>query len=252
MEAYNKRADEKQTAIRQSNAPREETAYTIDLVELFFRLLERWKLILLFAVIGAIVSCGYTVIFLKPQYEATSVIYVLNNGDSVINMSDLQIGAALTSDYVKVFDIWEVHEQVLTELNLQYSYKQIADMLEVTNPSSTRMLYITVTSGSAQEAADIANAYADIGSRYIAENMGTTKPSIMSKALVPSSPVSPSKTKNTVIGAFLGCLLACGIVTMSYTLDDKIKSGDDITKYTGLVNLASVPINSLQRGASNK
>ena len=226
----------------------QEAVTSIDLVELFFRLLAGWKVILALVIIGGGLGYAYTTYKLKPQYSATSTIYVLSNKESVINMSDLQLGSALTGDYIKVFSMWEVHEQVISKLNLPYSYSQMESMLSVTNVSNTRMLDIKITCYSAQEAADIANAYAEIGSQYISENMSMDKPSIMSVALVPSSPIGPSKTKNTMIGAILGGMIACGIYLVLYLLDDKIKTAEDVAKYTGLVNLASIPAARSQKG----
>ena len=71
----------------------------IDLLELFFRLIESWKIICATAIAGAIVMGVVIFFFITPQYEATSKLYILNSNDSAINLSDLQIGAYLTKDY---------------------------------------------------------------------------------------------------------------------------------------------------------
>ena len=157
-------------------------------------------------------------------------------------MSDLQIGTALTSDYIKVFQMWEVHEAVISNLNLPYSYSQMKNMLSVVNASDTRMLDITVTSPSPTEAAAIANEYAEVASQYIADTMATDKPNIMSTALVPSNPVSPNKTRNIMLGFLLGGILAAGIITVRMLINDTYKTSEDIRRYTGLVTLAVIPV----------
>lgn len=214
----------------------------IDLIELFYRLLEKAKYIVLATLICALAAGIISVFLLTPIYESTAKIYVLNSNDSAVNLSDLQIGTYLTSDYQEVFKTWEVHERVLEKLGLEYSYKQLSEMLTITNPNNTRILYITVKSPDPQEAALIANAYADVVREYIAEKMATEKPNILSKALEPTLPVSPNKTRNVLLGAILGALLACAIITVQFILDDKIKSTDDIMKYAGMPTLAVVPI----------
>lgn len=83
----------------------------IDLLELFMGLLAHWKLIASAAVVGAVLAALYTFFLVTPMYKATATIYVVNRNDSVINMADIQIGSALTSDYIKVFEMWEVHEK---------------------------------------------------------------------------------------------------------------------------------------------
>ena len=214
----------------------------IDLMELVYRLLASWKLIVCLALVLAIASGVYTVFFVTPMYEATSTIYVLNRSDSAINFSDLQLGTALTQDYIKVFKMWEVHEQVISNLNLPYSYSEIRSMLTITNDTDTRMLDITISSSNPEETAAIANEYAKVASQYIAETMVTDKPSIMSVALVPENPVSPNKTRNIMLGFILGAFLACGYVTIGLLFDDKYKTAEDIRRYTGLTTLAVVPM----------
>ena len=232
-------------------APQSDAA-TIDLVELMYRLLASWKLILCLALVFAIGAGVYTIYFVTPMYQATSTIYVLSRKDSAINMSDLQIGSALTSDYIKVFQMWEVHEEVISNLNLSYSYSQIQKHLSVVNDSDTRMLDITFTSASPEEAANVANEYAKVASEFIADTMSTEKPNIMSVALVPTNPSSPNKTKNIMIGFILGCMLGAGIVTLRMLINDTYKTADDIRKYTGLPTLAIVPVESSEENKKNK
>ena len=215
---------------------------TIDLAELVYRLISGWKLIVCLALVFALAVGVYTVYFVTPMYEATATIYVLNRSDSAINMSDLHIGTALTSDYIKVFKMWEVHEDVISNLGLPYTYSQMKSSLSVTNESNTRMLDITFKSSSAEEAAAVANEYAKVASQYIADTMSTDKPNIMSVALVPANPVSPNKTRNVLLGFLLGMVLACGIITVRMLMDDKYKTAEDIRRYTGLTTLAVVPI----------
>lgn len=228
-----------------------ENAETIDLVELMYRLLGSWKLLLCLALAFAIAAGVYTSFFVTPMYQATSTIYVLSRRDSAINMSDLQIGTALTSDYIKVFKMWEVHEEVISNLHLPYSYKQMQKMLSIVNDSGTRMLDISFTSASAEEAAAVANEYAKVASQYIADTMSTDKPNIMSVALVPSNPVSPNKTKNIMLGFMLGLILGAGIVVLQMLTNDTYKTAEDIRKYTGLVTLAVVPIENENDGRKN-
>ncbi len=217
----------------------------IDLVELAYRLFAKWKLIVCLSLICAILMGVYAYILATPMYEATSIIYVLNRSDSAINIADLQIGAALTSDYIKVFKMWEVHEEVISNLNLPYTYKQMQNMLSLTNDSNTRMLDITFTSPDPEEAAAVANEYAKVASRYIADTMQTEEPSIMSIARVPVNPVSPRKVRNILFGGIVGGVAACAYVTIAFILDDKYKTAEDIRKYTGLITLAAIPAEQL-------
>ena len=218
---------------------------TIDLLELFMGLLAHWKLIAATAVVGTVLTALCTFFLITPMYKATATIYVVSRNDSVLNFSDLQVGSELTSDYIKVFEMWEVHEQVISNLDLNYTYTNMASMLSVTNTSDTRMLDITVTNPDPEEAAAIANEYADVGAKYISEKMKTDEPTLMSSARVPENPFSPNKAKNILLGFVVGFVLACAVVVLRTMLDDTYKSADDIRKYTGMVVLASIPLASI-------
>jgi capsular polysaccharide biosynthesis protein len=210
-------------------------------VELLFHLLDRFRFILLFAVLGALLSAVFTSFFITPIYEATSKLYLLSSGDSAVNLSDLQIGTYLASDYIEVFKTWEVNEMVISDLGLDYTYKKLQSMLTIENPNDTRILYITVRSPNPQEAASIANDYATVAIKYIANTMSTEEPNIMSVALVPTNPSSPNRTMNIIMGFLLGLMVSAAWVAVRFIMDDKIKSVDDIRKYSNLPILAVVP-----------
>ena len=213
---------------------------TIDLLELFMGLLAHWTLIAATAVVGAVLMALYTFFLVTPMYKATATIYVVSRNDSVLNFSDLQVGSELTSDYIKVFEMWEVHEKVISNLDLDYTYTDMTSMLSVT--SDTRMLDITVTNPDPEEAAAIANEYADVGAKYISEKMKTDEPTLMSSARVPENPFSPNKSKNILLGFVVGFVLASAVVVLRTMLDDTYKTAEDIRKYAGLVVLASIPL----------
>ena len=213
----------------------------IDLLELALRLVEKMQFIIAIALVGALAMGIYSFFIATPIYESTSKLYVVNSGDSAINLSDLQIGNYLASDYKEVFNIWEVQEMVLQNLNLDYSYNTLKSMISVANKSNTRILDITAESNSAQEAMDLANEFAKVGSEYIAEMMETEKPNILSVALKPTSPVSPKKKQNVLLGFLGGAFVMCAYVFVQYLLDDKVKNPEDIRNTIGLAVLATVP-----------
>ncbi len=80
--------------------------------------------------------------------------------------------------------------------------------------------------------------------------MATEEPNILSVALAPTSPISPNKTRNIMLGFALGAILAIGFITVRFMMDDKIKTADDIAKYADLPTLAIVPV--LNASTANK
>ena len=116
-----------------------------------------WKIVGA-TVLGAIIAFAVTFFFITPQYKATSKIYVVSaSSNSVVNLSDLQIGASLAKDYEELLLVRPLLEDLIDTLDLDYTTGQVANMISINNPANTRILEITVTSTDPRMAADIAN-----------------------------------------------------------------------------------------------
>ena len=230
--------DRKQPSVGQSE---ESVDGEVDLIELLYRLIEKWKIIVLACLFGALIAAVCTFYFITPMYTATSKLYVVNAKDSAINLSDLQIGNYLASDYTEVFSNWHVHEMVLQRLGLDYTYSQLAEMVSVENPKDTRILYVNVVSDDPQEAKDMADTYAQVAREFIAVKMDTEQPNIFEEALLPSRPSSPNKSKNIIMGFMIGLVLSCSVIIAQFLMDDRLRSADDIEKYVQLPTLGVMP-----------
>ena len=230
--------DRKQPLVGQSE---ESVDGEVDLVELLYRLIEKWKIIVLACLFGALIAAVCTFYFITPMYTATSKLYVVNAKDSAINLSDLQIGNYLASDYTEVFSNWHVHEMVLQRLGLDYPYSQLAEMVSVENPKDTRILYVNVVSDDPQEAKDMADTYAQVAREFIAVKMDTEQPNIFEEALLPSRPSSPNKSRNIIMGFMIGLILSCSVIIAQFLMDDRLRSADDIEKYVQLPTLGVMP-----------
>ena len=215
-------------AISQHQVEQEET--TIDLAELFYRLLDKAKFIIVAALLGAIIAFCVTKFFMTPMYQAS----------------------AKASDYVQVFDNWHVHEMVKRRLNLDYTYAQMGKMISVENPTNTRILKVTVQSDDPQEAADMALTYVQVAREFIAAKMDMDMPTIFEEPQLPTRPYSPSTMKNTVLGFLLGLLLMCGIVVVQFLADDRVRNADKLEKQLGLATIGMMPVQSYDLSREHK
>ena len=213
---------------------------TIDLIGLFFYILEKFWIVLVCAVIGALLM-GMLFGSSAVTYSATAKLYIVNPNSTGVNIADLQLGTVLTLDYQEVFKTWEVHEMVIDELDLPYTYNQMQSMLTITNPEDTRILYITVDSTDAQLAADIANAYAKAAKTFIINTMKGEEPSDFSIALEPSVGYGVSRNSRIIMGFLVGSVLAVGVLALLFVLDNRPRSPEAIQQYGGIPTLAVFP-----------
>ena len=216
----------------------------IDLVALFYRLLEKIHWIILAALIGAVAIGAYDYTLVKPVYQATSKIYIVGS-DTAISLSDLQIGTNLAADYQEVFKNWHVHELVASRLDLDKTYSQLSANLSISNPASTHVIYVSYKSPDPAEAKLVADTYAQVAREFIAAKMDMREPNIFEEARLPDRPISPQKTRDVVIGFLLGGLLAVAIITILFLGDDRIRTTEDIQKVGNLPTLGMIPVQDL-------
>lgn len=211
----------------------------IDWISLVFRLLENVHWILLTAFVFAIAVGVYEKTSVTPIYQATSKIYIAGS-ESTISLADLQLSTSLAVDYQETFKIWHVHEMVDERLGLDYDYSKLAGMISVNNPAGSHFLYINIQSPDPDEAKLLADTYADVVQDFIANKMELRRPQVLEKAQRPYRPVFPN-IRSAVIKAFIaGLLVASAVIALIFLLDDKIRTGDDVEKATGLATLGEV------------
>ena len=223
----------------------EEDEDEIDLAGLFYRFLEKIHWIILLALVGAVIAGVLVFRVITPIYQATAKIYIVGS-DTAISLSDLQIGSNLAADYQEVFKNWHVHELVDRRLNLDYPYSKLANMITITNPSNTHVLYVSVKSPDPEEAKIIADTYAQVAREFIAARMDMREPNIFEEAKLPDKPVSPSKTRDIVIGFILGALIAMVIIAIKFFSDDRIFTSEDINKVGNIATLGLVPLQDFE------
>ena len=72
----------------------------IDLAELIHLLLRNWWMILSVAMLCFSIALGITEFAITPQYQSQAMLYVLTKTTSVTSVADLQIGTAITEDFM--------------------------------------------------------------------------------------------------------------------------------------------------------
>lgn len=214
----------------------------IDLYELACILLDHVHTIILCFLLGAVLLNAVAYFGIHPTYESTAKMYIVSaSKDSVVDLTDLNIGTSLTQDYEELILSYPVLNKVVKQMHLNMETDDLAEMIAISNPEDTRVLYITVTSTDPKESMDIANEVMEAAIDYLPKTMNTDKPNVAQKARMPEKKVNPSYGKYTTIGALLGTLLCCGYFTLQYVMDDTLHTQEDVEQYFGIVPLTSIP-----------
>ena len=193
------------------------------------------------AVLGTGAAGTYSYYLLTPQYISEAKIYVLSKETTLTSLADLQMGTQLTQDYKELIGSRPVMQEVINTLNLDITYRQLAEKLKLENPKDTRILYLTVTDPNPYMAKAIVDEIANAASDYIGEIMEMTPPKLIEDGMVATVQTSPNVKKNAAVGGLVMLVLACGVITLSVIMNDTIRSEEDVFKYLELPVLAVVP-----------
>ncbi len=237
-EAKNTRENPAQPVVTETIIQQEDT---IDLVELFWVLVNHWKIILLTMLITAMLAGVYYLVGVKPSYQADASIFITNN-ESVITVSDLQLSSELTEDYAKIIKSRNVLKQVIKELDLNLDYRELSKLVSVTNPDNSHIITITVTCGDVELCRDIANSLMNIGLDRIYQVVGSSEPTVIDYSEAEAvDEITPALTEYLAIGLLLGLIAAWGLICVRYMTDTTLKTEDDLKRYLDIPVLSVIP-----------
>ena len=233
-----------ENAIQRHNAQaaQSQSVKEIDLVELALLLLDNLHYIVLFFLVGALIFNAYAYFFIHPTYESTASIYVVSaSGGTVVDLTDLNIGSSLKSDYRELIMSYPVLDRVSKKLELDWSTEKMSKAISVSNPADTRILKLTATAEIPELAMDIANTLATVAVEYLPETMSTEAPNIAQKGRLPKYRANPSYTKYTLLGGLLGALLCCAWFAFKMIMDETIRTPEEMERYFGAAPLTTIP-----------
>lgn len=219
----------------------------IDLLRLLQALWRKAWAIILAAVIFGAGSLGFTAMFVTPLYKAEALMYVNSSNISLggakvsISQSELTAAKTLVDTYVVIMNTRTTLEEVIAQSGVSYTYEQIRGMIQAAAVNGTEIFKIEVTSPDPQEAELLANTVAQVLPEKISSIVEGSSARIVDYAVVPSEKASPSMTKNTLIGAVLGFVLACGVVVVLELMDEQIHDSDYLQQTYDIPVLAVIP-----------
>lgn len=221
-----------------NSAPQDEEM-TIDLLALVSLLWSRILWILLAAAVCGGLLGAYNVFLLKPTYSAGAKIYI-SNTDSIVNLQDIQISAALTQDYANIMTSRTVLKKVIADQELDMTYGELGKMIRITNPTDTHILELTVTTDTPELSIRIANSLLNYGMDTIFRTIGSDEPTVIDYAEADAVTVNKtSLARDALLGGLIGAVLLSGIFVVNFLLDNTVHGEDDV-RDLGLPVLAEI------------
>ena len=212
----------------------------IDLMELLSYFLEKSKIIIITVLVCLLCGLVYTG-FIKDAMYKSDVSVVLVSKNSSMSQNDIMVNQKLASTYRELVESRSVLLEVIDNLNLDYSLKELQNMITVENVSDTEILKIVVSSKDPKEAVKIANETASVFEKEIVKIYNLENVSIVDKAILAKEPYNVNILKDIIIYVGVGLVLSVGVLFVIYYFDNTVKSVEQIEKQLGVAVIGTVP-----------
>lgn len=221
-------------------------------------LVRKWKILFLFALIGAILAGVYTANFTTLTYSS-SVEFLAYTQDTqqeladstttaqqASNTSKMNYALKMLDTYIELFKTNEFNQTIANDLNNKYktSYTagQIKGALTFQTVENTAMFKIIVTTTDADMSYQIAHQLeTSIPNKMEQTNSGLVNASVEDSALKATTSESRGYTKKMAIGFIAGAVLAAAYVILRDFLDIRVKSSDELTERYNIPVLGTIP-----------
>ena len=216
-----------------------------ELLSLFWsKIFQIILIVLIIAGIGVIYTYGFTV----PKYSSSTTLVLTGAEQSIgadssnsITATDVTLNSKLVSTYSELVKSSKVLRQVISNLGIDVSEEELRKNVTVKSVEDTEVIKITVTNQNAVYSAKIANEIAKIFSGMVSDIYNINNIYIVDEAEITDTPSNIHHSKDILIFAFAGIIIAITYVLISNILDTTIKSPEDVERGVGLPVLVTIP-----------
>ncbi len=232
--------------------------------KILFSLLGRWKLLVVFLLIGVLLGYVYTEHFTTLTYTS-NVLYLAQAVDSqdemgestpsnsnpnetnrISNTSKMNYVQHMMATYIELMSTNEFYQTISDDMNAQYgsgySAATIRGAMSIESIEDTAMFKVTITTDSSEMSYNIAKQLETSIPRYMkTKNDGLVKATVADKAIKAGAAESKGYPKKCAIGGVLGMLLAGAYVVLRTLFDVRVRSSDELTDKYNIPVLGSIP-----------
>ena len=222
-----------------------EPSTELNLQELLMTFLRRWRLLAICMFVGIAIAFGVTAFYITPMYQSQVTIYVNNNrvteDKNYLSSSDLSASIHLVKGYMIVAKSDPVLEKAVEKLGEGYTVSELSGAITTQQLSESVIFTVRVTHANPERAARIAEVMSEVIPVEGPKIIEGTSARLINTAKVPQNPSSPSYSKNLLLGAVGGLLMAIVYITIVFLKDTRIKDENDLTDMFELPILGRIP-----------
>lgn len=153
-----------------------------------------------------------------------------NSANSTTALNDVNVSQKLTTTYGEVAKSELVLQQVIDNLGLDLSVKDLNKNVKVDSIDDTAILSITVKNEDPERSAAIANEIANVFSEEIVKIYKLDNVSILDVAKTPDTVANDTTVRDMIIAAALSIFGVTALAFLLFYLDDTVKYHEDVER----------------------
>lgn len=217
----------------------------LDLSRIARALLKRAWLILIVALIFGMASYLYTAYFVDPVYRSGFTAYVNNqmskDESGNISVSNLNASIGLAYAYGQIITSRSVLLDAAEQCGYSIPYGDLYSKVSISISDATAIITVYVEDTDPVRATKLASAIAEMAPYHVERVVDGGSMRVLDEPVQPESRYAPSNTKNALLGACVGLLLAVITVAVAEGINDKVQSAQELESRYQIAIIGSIP-----------
>lgn len=223
---------------------------TIELRELIEILFKRKILILLLTLVCTLAGAAYSIFMVTPIYKSETTLMVNGSKNvsdiaSSLDLGSINLSQKLVVTYSEIVKSRIVLEQVIYQLELDMSYRQLLAKTSAQQVGGTEILKISVTDEDPELAAKIANRVSSVFVKEVMRILKVNNVETIDEAIPTDKAINVKTSLNIAISLILGLMMGIFLAFLLEYMDNTIKTEADIEKHLDLPILGLIPDHDL-------
>ncbi|MGL5428855.1 MAG: YveK family protein [Cetobacterium sp.] len=219
----------------------------LDLMDLFFTIMRRWRLILLVAT--PVFLAGAFFAFTRPTVYRAEMTMMVSSGRNYsansLDGGELSVNQKLATTYAEIAKSKAILNSVIKKYDLDTTLKSLEKVVTITPVEDTELLLLSYTNGDSTMAAAVVNEISKEFILKIREVMNFENIKVVEAAEVPKEAMPKKRALILAVSIVLAGMLGAMAAFIVEFFFCKLRKPKDIEKILGVSMLGMVPDFSL-------
>ena len=221
----------------------------IDLADLLFMLIRRWKIIVLVTI--PIVIAGFFVASTRPSIYKADTTLIVSSGQISLDNSDVMLNQKLVVTYSEIAKSRDVLKRLIIKYDLPETTKQLSEAINVSVVKDTELIKLAYTCKDPKLAEAVTNELANEFIHKVGQVMRVRNVIVVEKAVEPIHPLPKKRGIILIASIMLGGMLGMGVAFLIEGLHKKVRKSSDMQKILGADMLGMIPEIDMEEGSED-